>query len=655
MDHEEDRRIRYMKYLLKIKKYLEEKEKYWFIFILLLIFLQVINIDILSSWMPEWLSVLTSLIIYSIAMCYIGVLYIIVKEKVKCYLELQNTQQTEAIKEDLCDKLQESIKTILANYEDKHVSLLGRVDELGEQIVNEGQERKKHIDTSCEVVLEKIEYAQEQVDESFNKRIESLVEAERNDTEKLLRELQLLNSTGESQIHALSELMKLLQTQIDEKFTEHAEQMTLKFAEVDLHEEKRGQAVELKLKELVEQIVLEGEKKKQQIDILNQAILSQLQQTKDDLEVTFGKQADRIIENETKDAQNITESLHMIETTVKSQIHEIGEAQILLKTRIEEGFADQTDQIVSKFAEVDARNEVREKEVTHSLIKIAEQIVIEGEEKQKQIEEVHQSILLKLEKSQEMFQENIDGLANRIVEVEGVVLRESCKMLDVMDENAEKNSADYNRVYNQVADFSKNTKTILHQVKKDVLQSHEDLWQECREEINEINEQVVNITKEREMNRKVAETYRQYQLVTLERLDKLQLQITNLDALSILLKNVVNQQGGISTKSVDTTNEPNRVEKIQDIESGMTVFNSYKAGKLVMSEMFKGEQKVYEVTYGKGGEVTHSKNYDSEGAVITELSYYPNGQVKERKEQIKVNGTNKIVVSKFDQSGKKMK
>jgi len=633
-DNEEDRRYMYMKYLRKIKKYIEEKENYWFIFILLLIFLQVINKDILSTWMPEWLSTLATLIICGIAICYVGVLYIIVKEKVKCYLELQNAKQTEAIQEELYGKLQESLKTILANYDDKHVSLLGRVNELGEQIVNEGQERKKHLDTSCRVVLEKIEHAQEHLGVSFNKSIEKLVETERNDTEKLLGELQLLNATGESQIRALSELVKLLQTQMDEKFTEHAEQMSLKFAEVDSHEEKRGQAVELKLKELVEQIVLEEEKKKQQIDILNQAILSQLQQTKDDLEVTFGKQADRIIEDEKKDAQDIAESLHMLETTVKSKIQEIGDTQELLNTRIEEGLADQTEQIVSK---------------------IAEQIVFEGEEKQKQIEDVHQSILLKLEKSQEMFQENIDGLANRIVEVEGVVLRESCKMLDVMDENAEKNSADYNRVYNQVADFSKNTKIILHQVKKDVLQSHEDLWQECREEINEINEQVVNITKEREMNRKVAETYRQYQLVTLERLDKLQLQITNLDALSILLKNVVNQQGGISTKSVDTTNEPNRVEKIQDIESGMTVFNSYKAGKLVMSEMFKGEQKVYEVTYGKGGEVTHSKNYDSEGAVITELSYYPNGQVKERKEQIKVNGTNKIVVSKFDQSGKKMK
>ena len=99
--------------------------------------------------------------------------------------------------------------------------------------------------------------------------------------------------------------------------------------------------------------------------------------------------------------------------------------------------------------------------------------------------------------------------------------------------------------------------------------------------------------------------------------------------------------------------EPDRTEEIRDPETGITVFNHYKNNKLISSEMRKGRQKTYEVEYDAQGRIIHSRNFDANGLVSTDLQFYPNGQVKTRTERVTVDGKVMTVTSQFDEQGNK--
>ena len=54
---------------------------------------------------------------------------------------------------------------------------------------------------------------------------------------------------------------------------------------------------------------------------------------------------------------------------------------------------------------------------------------------------------------------------------------------------------------------------------------------------------------------------------------------------------------------------------------------------------------------GNRGEIVSTKNYDESGKVSLEMTYHPNGQVKERIEYI----SGKAELSRFDANGNKIK
>lgn len=74
---------------------------------------------------------------------------------------------------------------------------------------------------------------------------------------------------------------------------------------------------------------------------------------------------------------------------------------------------------------------------------------------------------------------------------------------------------------------------------------------------------------------------------------------------------------------------------------------------MISSEMRKGRQKTYEVEYDAQGRIIHSRNFDANGLVSTDLQFYPNGQVKTRTERVTVDGKVMTVTSQFDEQGNK--
>jgi len=122
-------------------------------------------------------------------------------------------------------------------------------------------------------------------------------------------------------------------------------------------------------------------------------------------------------------------------------------------------------------------------------------------------------------------------------------------------------------------------------------------------------------------------------------------QLSSLNSLSVLIKNLSEKKDEKAEK------KQNRVETIEDPESGLTVKNEYKQDKLVMSQMYRGSKKVYDVFYGNKGEIISTKNYNESGKVSLEMTYHSNGQVKERKEYV----SGRAEISKFDANGNKIK
>lgn len=132
-------------------------------------------------------------------------------------------------------------------------------------------------------------------------------------------------------------------------------------------------------------------------------------------------------------------------------------------------------------------------------------------------------------------------------------------------------------------------------------------------------------------------------------LDNVSKQINTLVLLGKMLENVPI----VPINSDDSGEKNSHVQKIVDVENDSVLYNHYQNNRLTLSEMLSDDKKKYDISYGPSGEVLRTRNYGEDGSVITELTFYPNGQVKKRKEKLNIEGKKKMVISKFDEYGNK--
>jgi DNA-binding ferritin-like protein len=102
-------------------------------------------------------------------------------------------------------------------------------------------------------------------------------------------------------------------------------------------------------------------------------------------------------------------------------------------------------------------------------------------------------------------------------------------------------------------------------------------------------------------------------------------------------------------KQQEQNNNPNRTESIIDKETGNTVLNQIKNGKVVKSTMKNAKGSViYELEY-VDDKIVRSRNFDAKGKINIEQTYYDNGQVHFRNEFT----TSGKITTEFDINGKK--
>lgn len=239
----------------------------------------------------------------------------------------------------------------------------------------------------------------------------------------------------------------------------------------------------------------------------------------------------------------------------------------------------------------------------------------------------------------------IELVDSKLLELNQELVKQANSILDKSDENTDYVSEKYNRIFEQIQSVAKESKILINRVNDAIEENKNTIIQSQNAVTDSIGSHFQDVkNKEKELESLKAVVERNFLNISSE-LEITRGQLSSLNSLSILIKN-------LSEKREDKVEKKqNRIETIEDPDSGLTVKNEYKQDKLVTSQMFRGSKKVYDVFYGNRGEIVSTKNYDESGKVSLEMTYHPNGQVKERIEYI----SGKAELSRFDANGNKIK
>ena len=249
----------------------------------------------------------------------------------------------------------------------------------------------------------------------------------------------------------------------------------------------------------------------------------------------------------------------------------------------------------------------KDRKVTEKLNKEYKQSVSnQFTEQSKQIKEVRNVFENKIES---LFSK-IEGIQQQTEKIIGQTVSEQ------LADNTAKLQSSYDRIYNQIFTVTEKLQNVVNETKKQ----------------EEKLEQSGEIQKE-----------------TIARLENLERQLLNLNSIVDFGRRTTTSQQSEQQKS-----RPDRVERIAFDDSDSVMLQHYKNDKLVLNEIVKGNKKTYDAQYDTRGVMVRDHNYDEKEAVILEHTYYPNGQVKERIENVKVDGKAKKIITKYDQNGKKI-
>ena len=239
----------------------------------------------------------------------------------------------------------------------------------------------------------------------------------------------------------------------------------------------------------------------------------------------------------------------------------------------------------------------------------------------------------------------IELVDSKLLELNQELVKQANSILDKSDENTDYVSEKYNRVFDQIQSVAKESKILINRVNDAIEENKNTIIQSQNAVTDSIGSYFHDVkNKEKELESLKAVVERNFLNISSE-LEITRGQLSSLNSLSVLIKN-------LSEKREDKVEKKqNRIETIEDPDSGLTVKNEYKQDKLVTSQMFRGSKKVYDVFYGNRGEIVSTKNYDESGKVSLEMTYHPNGQVKERIEY----SSGKAELSRFDANGNKIK
>ena len=672
----------------KLKDLITKKYKFWYIIFSTSGVLMLLNTEILSEFIPFWATCIINSVILVADVLYAKVLVVHLKEKTFKYV---NKKQVE-IQKFVQEKITEAENSINANIEKEAITIISSINVNAGEIKNNVNKNSLSLEESINklkeienehnslvcVRIEESSKKNEQIlkistdllndkiaeldNNEANRRDEargelkqiiksveqSLIETDKENLEELksevvkinteikknLQDMSITNEENKTQVESiLKEISRVTNNKLLEmnegitnRITEYSEQLKNSFEILETSDGEREGRLKEELENL-KQTVSSVENNLQQINNDNlEELKSEVEKANVEIKKTLGDMSTSNEENK-EQVENILQEMSV---ATNNKLLEMNEG---ITSRITE-YSDKLNNSLETLETSDIERENRIKEIIQ---KVSDE----------QIKKIANKLEVLFEEQSDNVNTIIDTVNASIVQFNEELVKQSNAIQDLNDENTNFVTEKYNRVFEQIRVFSKDSKATLKNVKL-AIDNNKDSIEKSEKKITNYIENYFNTIddKAKEIDSLKNIVKRNYDIFN-EQLEFTHNQLDSLNSLASIIKKMAEKPE--KSEKVEEK-KSDRVELIKDSETGLDVKNTYKNNMLKQSSMFKGQRKVYDVEYGQKGEILKTKNYDQKGNLSIEMAYYANGQVKERREYI----SGKAEISKFDINGKKI-
>ena len=671
----------------KLKDLITKKYKFWYIIFSTSGVLMLLNTEILSEFIPFWTTCIINSVILVADVLYAKVLVVHLKEKTFKYV---NKKQVE-IQKFVQEKITEAENSINANIEKEAITIISSINVNAGEIKNnvnknslsleesinklkeienehnslvcvrieEGSKKNEQIlKISTDLLNDKIaeldnneanrrDEARGELKQIIKSVEQSLIETDKENLEELksevvkinteikknLEDMSITNEENKTQVESiLKEISRVTNNKLLEmnegitnRITEYSEQLKNSFEILETSDGEREGRLKEELENL-KQTVSSVENNLQQINNDNlEELKSEVEKVNAEIQKILGDISSANEENK-EQVENILQEMSV---ATNNKLLEMNEG---ITSRITE-YSDKLNNSIETLETSDIERENRIKEIIQ---KVSDE----------QIKKIANKLEVLFEEQSDNVNTIIDTVNASIVQFNEELVKQSNAIQDLNDENTNFVTEKYNRVFEQIRVFSKDSKATLKNVKL-AIDNNKDSIEKSEKKITNYIENYFNTIddKAKEIDSLKNIVKRNYDIFN-EQLEFTHNQLDSLNSLASIIKKMAEKPE--KSEKVEEK-KSDRVELIKDSETGLDVKNTYKNNMLKQSSMFKGRRKVYDVEYGQKGEILKTKNYDQKGNLSIEMAYYANGQVKERREYI----SGRAEISKFDINGKK--
>lgn len=545
--------------------------------------------------------------------------------------DIDSTNQI--ITKECCDAVEEQICSIddklIKEFSNVEVNIIDQTSELIEKLNNVIAENKNNsmtnfaeIQKSCDAIIDnmaeidkkRIEYDTNALESVHNKANE-IITSENDVTNKLNEITALVKEYEQKTSVAISESSVLVSNQINTKTKEAINEVEKKL-------ELTSNYVSTELA-AIKNLTIEIDEKRIEDDAnAIEGVYNKANEISD-------RVIDLIEKNNIESKENIIAHKNEILQSIDNK-----------NSRIKENFICMSDLLDDVKSMLDAM----EKEISninHSNIELTEELKDIFTSKLQVVNEGVKSIN---DNQQFIVDTMVKSIDAKFMILNQELVKQVNVILDKSDENNDYISGKCNVVFEQIQLLSKESKLLINKLDDSINKNKNNIIQNQKNVINVIEngiQDIKNNKKNLDMIEMIAD--RNFSNINNE-LEIVKNQLSSLNSLTVLIRSLS------QNKDEKIEKKENRIETIEMPEDGIIVKEEYKHNKLIKSEMLKKGKKLYEAFFGSEGKFLNTRQYDDLGNVVMENIYYPNGQVKERREY----SSGKAKITMYDANGTKI-
>lgn len=576
---------------------------FWYYWIGVICGIAILNFTIVSKYAPYGVHVVISMLLLIIGVYYVSVFYNCIYKKYKLYMdksELRILRQI-GILENHIEEITEGInENIEENYQELSSKIAQTREKLSQSIKENSEKYERLI---SEKFAEQIQLSNDNLD-ILQEDIKELLIKEYEEFKRI-----------EAEVYKVRE--KIAHDIKDN--SEYAEKLILnKFAELIDNNDSNLNVIQNDIKKLSNYDRDGFAKIETKVSELGDNTISSIDDIFKRLSNNFNKRQMEVIRDINEIIENVSEEIKVVGRDIIGKANQ-NRIDIIEKTCEEiEHINKVYEQVTENHFEIINEYKLAEKQLQNKL-DILQKVILE---------EIVKLINKSGRKQQETQNERDKAVDNKFNNVNQNIT----KLNEILSNNLEKINANMLQ-----------TLSIANSIEESAAVKNDDLYN--------MLEKIYDIHSCSELNAKNLSNKQDYMT---NKISNMQNQIETLNALVKILNNGKAETEKRKKETTRYKKQPNRTEKIIDKENQSTLLNTFKNDILHYSEMLLLGKKVFSAEYNPDGSIKSSKNFNNKGDVTLESTYYPNGQVKERKEKVKENGKIVNKVTRFNKNGSKI-